>query len=153
MSDGHRFQCNSCDSEWQRYKTRRTIGPPSEFTYKLRCAECDFTLVVPSATDGSAWRKWKSRNSELLMSVPMIADFSETVERLVGMSSYSVVRLPEPKLNCHGCNHMMEPGLLDNIYRCPQCRTLDVVVMGEFAESISYIDSSDMHRWWTRIGV
>jgi hypothetical protein len=153
MSDGHHFQCKSCANEWQRYQTKRTIGPPSEFTYNLRCAECDFTLVVPFATDGSSWRKWKSRNGELLMSIRMIADYSETVDRLIGSSSYSVVRLPEPQFNCPGCDQMMELGLLDKIYRCPKCHTLDVVVIGEFAESISFVDPKDMLRWWTRIGV
>lgn len=153
MSDGRDFQCKSCSTEWRRFKTRRAIGPPSEFAYDLRCPECDFTLVVPTATDGSSWRKWRDRNQELLASVRTIADFFHSVERLIASSTYSIVRIPEPQINCQGCYRMMEIGLMDHVYRCPRCHASDVVVIGEFAESVSYIDHSDMHRWWTRIGV
>lgn len=152
MSAGHHFQCNSCSNEWQRFQNLRTIGPQSEFAYRLRCAECDFTLIVPSVTDGSSWRKWKSRNYELLMSVQIIADYSETVDELIGTSSYSAIKLPEPQLNCLGCGQMMEIGMSDNVHRCPKCHSLDVVIAGEFAESISYVDPDAVRRWWTRIG-
>lgn len=150
--NGRTFICDSCNYEWQRYRHKYRFGPDSDVTRALRCPFCDFSLYFPITADQNSWQRWTDQQSPCLDAVPRLSELATRVAGSLPTSRYTPAKFYNCGLDCIGCDRPMRE-CDDDITCCPDCLKSTTRVTGEFADSISYIDPSDVLRWWLRVGL
>ena len=150
MPHGYTYQCEKCDSQWDRSQLKVSIGPASMApSSKFKCYLCLFELDVISEIDGVAWATWKTAHSEMLHGSPAINRIASQIDQILDGKRYTPKQIKLTDVRCHFCNSTMavkpDP---DHPAQCPNCQSCSTKVVGEFADCITYVDPSDHQRWW-----
>ena len=150
MAHGYTYHCEGCGFEWEQTELKVDVGPsvPGART-RFRCPACQFELNIISEIDGVAWASWKQANSDMIAGSHAISQVAAQIDRILDGKQFSAKAIELDGAVCHFCHTKMKPvSEAGHSVQCRRCHSIDITVIGEFAESVSYIDPNDARRWW-----
>ena len=73
----------------------------------------------------------------------------DQIDIQLGGKLHSPVEIQLTDVPCHFCGKLMdESSDQTHSAQCPECETYATETIGEFVESVTYVDPSDHKRWW-----